>query len=218
MNFEKVTSVFRKCDIKSVRMPHEIVSIIKRLKWQLVIQPLVTGAILFSMGYLACSSIRSAQRANDELKMIRSLHEKQDTILLEQYRWLRNDWFDLIRIRCELRGIKTSAIPALIDSESDGKSTALSPKGAKGLMQLMPDTIKCFPYVKDPYDPVQNITAGIDHFAYCLKLSNGNYALAFKKYNAGPRKSSNFREESIRLSMKCIRKMIMSEEIIIARM
>ena len=80
-------------------------------------------------------------------------------------------------------GVDESLIHALIKVESDYDIHAVSPVGAKGLMQLMDKTAKLYK-VKDPFDPEQNIRAGVKHLKMLMdKYHDLEKALA--AYNAG---------------------------------
>ena len=68
--------------------------------------------------------------------------------------------------------------------ESSYDARAVSPKGAKGLMQLMPDTARRFG-VSDPFDPEQNVRAGATYLRSLLDLFKGDTRLALAAYNAG---------------------------------
>jgi soluble lytic murein transglycosylase-like protein len=81
------------------------------------------------------------------------------------------------------------AIPALlihsvIKVESNYNPFAVSPKGALGLMQLMPETARRFG-VADVFNPIDNMRGGAKYLHYLLDLYNGNYTLAIAAYNAG---------------------------------
>ena len=69
--------------------------------------------------------------------------------------------------------------------ESGFKTTAVSPKGAQGLMQLMPGTAALMG-VKNPLDPEQNIAGGVGYLRHCLDRFQHNVPLAVAAYNAGP--------------------------------
>jgi transglycosylase-like protein with SLT domain len=80
------------------------------------------------------------------------------------------------------QGVSPKLVRALIQVESAYHERARSPKGAMGLMQLMPATAKQYS-VADPYDPRSNIEAGIKHLRSLLERLP--VALALAAYNAG---------------------------------
>ena len=87
------------------------------------------------------------------------------------------------RISHEL-GMESRLIDALVQVESGYNPRAVSRKGAQGLMQLMPATARRL-HVTDPFDPEQNIRAGVRELARLLDYYAGDLTLALAAYNAG---------------------------------
>ena len=81
--------------------------------------------------------------------------------------------------------LDSELLKAVISTESNFDRYAVSPKGAKGLMQLMPATAKAMG-VKDVFDVNQNIDGGAKYLRYLLDLYDENLELALAAYNAGP--------------------------------
>jgi len=81
-------------------------------------------------------------------------------------------------------GIEPLLLYSVMHQESAFNSQAVSPKGARGLMQLMPATAARFG-VKNILDPEQNIHAAAQYLRFLLDLFNGNVSLALAGYNAG---------------------------------
>jgi hypothetical protein len=82
-------------------------------------------------------------------------------------------------------GLSPRLVKSIILTESNGNARKVSPKGAKGLMQLMPVVMQHY-QVKDPYDPVTNIRAGVQYLVNLLEEFSGDLTLALAAYNAGP--------------------------------
>lgn len=80
--------------------------------------------------------------------------------------------------------LESALIHAVVSTESAYNTTALSKKGAAGLMQLMPDTARRYG-VTDRFDAVQNLHAGARYLSDLLRMFNGNLSLALAGYNAG---------------------------------
>jgi hypothetical protein len=91
----------------------------------------------------------------------------------------------LIHKYASLNGLDPSLVRAVVRHESGFNPQAVSPKGAQGLMQLMPGTADLMG-VSNPFDPEQNIAGGVGYLRYCLDRFNNDVALALAAYNAGP--------------------------------
>ncbi len=76
-------------------------------------------------------------------------------------------------------------VHAIIKAESNGQRMAVSRKGAKGVMQLMPFTSKRL-RVADPFDPIENIEGGIKYIKELLVTFEGDLTNTIAAYNAGP--------------------------------
>lgn len=91
---------------------------------------------------------------------------------------------ELVKRASAATGVDSSLIRGVIQAESAGNDKARSPKGAVGLMQLMPSTAAELGV--DPHDPAQNVLGGARYLASLLKKFDGNETLALAGYNAGP--------------------------------
>jgi hypothetical protein len=89
---------------------------------------------------------------------------------------------DLIEPLAQRYGVEAALVRAVVETESAFEPRARSPKGAMGLMQLMPDTARLYA-VADPYEPRSNLDAGIRHLKFLLDRYDTRIALA--AYNAG---------------------------------
>ena len=81
-------------------------------------------------------------------------------------------------------GLEPQLLLAVISAESGFRAKAVSPKGAQGLMQLMPATARRLG-VADPFDPEQNVRGGARYLTELLRMFNDDMRLALAAYNAG---------------------------------
>jgi soluble lytic murein transglycosylase-like protein len=100
---------------------------------------------------------------------------------------------DLITQHAQLNGLRPDLVRAVVQVESGFNTYARSPKGAKGLMQLMPDTAREFG-VANPYNPIENVRAGTAYLRQLLERYDNNEELALAAYNAGPKAVDRYGE------------------------
>jgi soluble lytic murein transglycosylase-like protein len=93
----------------------------------------------------------------------------------------------LVHTAASSAGLDSLLVMSVIAAESAFDPRAVSPKNAKGLMQLMPETAARFG-VQDPFNPEQNIRGGTTYLRWLLERFSGDVTLALAAYNAGEAK------------------------------
>jgi Transglycosylase SLT domain len=91
----------------------------------------------------------------------------------------------LITAQAQEHGLEPALVKAVIKCESSFNPSAQSPRGAQGLMQLMPST-QAMLGVLEPFDPRHNVAAGVRYLAMLKETFSGDLTLALAAYNAGP--------------------------------
>jgi soluble lytic murein transglycosylase-like protein len=99
-------------------------------------------------------------------------------------RTIREQFEPLVQEYAKQQGVRADLVRAVIQVESGFNPRARSPKGAMGLMQLMPATARELG-VRNAYDPEENVRGGTEYLRQLLDKYEGNEELALAAYNAG---------------------------------
>ena len=90
----------------------------------------------------------------------------------------------LVDTIAEENQVESPLVHSVIQAESNYNASAVSPKGALGMMQLIPATAQRFGVI-DAFDPAQNIEGGVKYLKYLLDLYHQDYTKTLAAYNAG---------------------------------
>lgn len=151
-------------------------------------QSLIAGITAMVFVVSASAEIRLVVRA-DGTKAIYNVPDKKsgpnvDFAWLARQRDRESPWDEAISRYARDYGVDPVLVKAVIQVESGYNPWAVSNKGARGLMQLMPDTAKRFK-VTEIHDPEQNVRGGVQYLSVLLRLFEGDLKRALAGYNAG---------------------------------
>lgn len=133
---------------------------------------------------MAMKRAQSAVAEVDEYVTDNPEASKPDTSFLRGSQATPREVDDAIEQAARRHNVDANLVRALIRVESNFNSKAVSRKGAMGLMQLMPHTARQLK-VTNPFDPGQNVDAGVRHLKKLLQDFHGNVRLSLAAYNAG---------------------------------
>ena len=124
-------------------------------------------------------------KADTRYKLYIRESRKRPSVYIKEYGWIINAASRKFKV-------EPSLIKAVIKAESDFDPMTVSSKGAKGLMQLMPETANDME-VEDPFSPEENIFGGTRYLSLLLERFKNNKRLAVAAYNAGPETVETYR-------------------------
>jgi len=171
---------------------------------------IVSLVIIFCLFFLTTTSSAGIYRYEDERGVIHFtncprdpqfklyIRESKDDVGGEENRVSTQSVRDqtqfdsLIQESSRKHNVDFALVKAIIKAESGFNPLAVSRKGAKGLMQLMPETAQRM-NVADIFNPGENIDGGVRYFRHLLSLFDNDLRLSLAAYNAGENVVSEFR-------------------------
>jgi len=136
-------------------------------------------------GHLVLSNVRTESGAPAVTKTYAV--PRAETVRATRYVAADRGWQyeTLISEHARLNGVRSDLVRAVMQVESAFNPNAISPKGAMGLMQLMPATMRQYG-VRNAFNPAENVRAGVAYLRDLLDRYSNNEELALAAYNAGP--------------------------------
>src|SRR5215813_6857674 len=136
-------------------------------------------------GNLVLSNVRTKSGAPAPIKTYAV--PRTETVRATRYVAADRGWQyeNLISEHSRLNGVRSDLVRAVMQVESAFNPNAISPKGAMGLMQLMPATMRQYG-VRNAFNPAENVRAGVAYLRDLLDRYQNNEELALAAYNAGP--------------------------------
>ena len=137
------------------------------------------GNVYFTDEPMKGRGVRLTWRASDD-----PWYRQFTRIDLDAYAKNRKRLTPLINAVAREAGLPSALLHAVVQAESAYDPHALSKKGARGLMQLMPKTAEAYG-VSDSWDPKQNLTGGARYLNQLIDMFDQDLSLALAAYNAG---------------------------------
>jgi len=133
-----------------------------------------------------CLFIGLTLYANNEdfFLLINDVNKHQAEVIYNMNMYAEPIYYKVIKDASTKYALDPNLIATIIYVESRGNVLAVSPRGAKGLMQLTPAVYKKYD-IDDPFDMEQNVSVGTAHLAFLLRKFNGDLEHALAAYNCG---------------------------------
>lgn len=151
---------------------------------------LIAGGILLSLCAPASGVVRIGVKNGKKFVYNDGVGESSREALRWGEGWLAervglpSSYDSLIESAARQHSVDPRLVKSVMLVESGFNAAAISPKGARGLMQLMPATATAYG-VRDIHDPSENIAGGTRYLSYLLGLFGGNLEKSLAAYNAG---------------------------------
>lgn len=163
--------------------PEEVYVLEQLAEWVLG-GPILEDFVAFTDADLASITHARRRQSFELFRRFGSEHAREEKLLTLPFG-------DLIQSSAKRHQVDGLLLAAMVEAESGFNPHAVSPQGALGLMQVMPDTAAQFT-VLEPLNPATNLEIGARYMSQLLREFDGDVALALAGYNAGPGNVARF--------------------------
>lgn len=172
----------------------------KTVPFLIIISMIISASVLFPKerkNYIYRTKdgkllLTNQPQSKDYASLVRVFEARKDYFYSSYGDYYRGKYSRLVKKYSSLNGISPKLVDAVIQVESGYDYTAVSPSGAKGLMQLMDSTAEEVG-VTNVFDPEQNIRGGTEYLSKMIDRYNGNLTYALAAYNAGPTRVDQYK-------------------------